>query len=263
MPRRTVVLVIESRATDAPAGSDAVRPGTLRVFYSYAHRDEPLRAALQAHLSPLRRERILMDWWDRQIRPGAAWDTEIAAQLTSSHIVIVLLSAYFIASDYAYGKELATALEMHREGRLTVVPVIARPCHWRDLPIGQLQALPANGRAVTRWRDRDSAYVSVVEGIERIAQDQLAARHTLMEDWLTSRLLRRRVIRAVQEALVQRQLYDGPIDGDPGPLTERAVRQLQRQGGVHVDGRIGPDVISLVTTQAEASQEGRRTRRSR
>ena len=110
-----------------------------------------------------------------------------------------------------------------------------------------LQALPTNGRPVTRWRDRDSAYVSIAEGIERLAQRLLGERETVMADWLTSRLLRRRVIRAVQEQLADLQFYAGPIDGDPGPMTERGVRMLQQQGGVKVDGLIGPDVINLLS----------------
>ena len=73
----------------------------------------------------MRRERVLTDWWDRDIVAGVAWDAEISSHLSSSNVVIALISAHFVDSDYAYGRELATALEMHNNGRLTLVPVIA------------------------------------------------------------------------------------------------------------------------------------------
>ncbi len=44
----------------------------------------------------------------------------------------------------------------------------------------------------------------------------------------------------LQAALRARGLYLGPIDGIQGPLTDRAVRKLQRQRGLRVDGIAGP-----------------------
>ncbi|MGH3091692.1 MAG: peptidoglycan-binding protein, partial [Gaiellaceae bacterium] len=44
----------------------------------------------------------------------------------------------------------------------------------------------------------------------------------------------------LQAALRARGLYLGQIDGIPGPLTDRAVRRLQRRHGLRVDGIAGP-----------------------
>lgn len=96
------------------------------------------------------------------------------------------------------------------------------------------------------WDDRDSAYLTVVRGIEAAARARLADGSSLVDDWLMSRLIRRRVIRAVQEHLHALDLYPGPIDGIPGGMTEKAVRSLQRNAGLTVDGMIGPEVIRLI-----------------
>lgn len=182
-------------------------------------------------------------WHDRDLRAGDSWDDEISLRLETADLVLALVSADFVASSYAYGRELDRALQLHRVGQLTLIPVIARACHWQGLPIGKLQALPDGARAITSWDDPDAAYVSVVRGVESAARARLAPSTSLVDDWLTSRLIRRRVISAVQEHLRAVGLYSGPIDGIPGDMTERAVRAFQRDQGLTVDGMIGPQVI--------------------
>ncbi len=124
--------------------------------------------------------------------------------------------------------------------------MIARACHWQGLPIGELQALPDGARAITSSDDPDAAYLSVVRGVESAARARLARGTGLVDEWLTSRLIRRRVISAVQEHLRANGLYSGPIDGVPGMVTELAVRAFQRDQGLTVDGMIGPDIIRFL-----------------
>ena len=50
-------------------------------------------------------------WHDRRILPGQEWDREIDKHLESADIVLVLLSPDFLASDYAYGREMLRAME--------------------------------------------------------------------------------------------------------------------------------------------------------
>jgi peptidoglycan hydrolase-like protein with peptidoglycan-binding domain len=97
--------------------------------------------------------------------------------------------------------------------------------------------------AINSWQSRDDAFVSVVLGVERVAREILSSGDSLVDDWLTSRLLRRRVLMAVQQHLRRIGLYAGPIDGIPGPDTEAAVISFQRRVGIKVDAMIGPDVI--------------------
>src|ERR671936_2987179 len=47
-------------------------------------------------------------------------------------------------------------------------------------------------------------------------------------------------VAALQVALHARGLYHGAIDGIRGPLTTRAVRELQRRARITVDGVPGP-----------------------
>ncbi len=231
--------------------------GTLKLFFSYAHKDEDILRDLQKHLTPLRHERIVDFWYDRDLIAGDNWDEEISSQLEHADMVPVLISSDFVSSTYAYGKELRRALDLHERKQLRVVPVIARNCRWQNLPIGRLQALPESGRPITSWSDRDDAYVSVTLGVEEVARQLLSAGTSLVDDWLTSRLIRRRVIRAVQRYLASLGFHAGSIDGIPGPETERAVVRFQRAQGLKVDAMIGPEVIRRLEALAADSDSKR------
>ena len=88
-------------------------------------------------------------WHDRRIAPGQEWAGEIDDALEHADVVLLLVSADFLASDYCYDKEMTRALTRHEQGSARVVPVILRPCDWQSSPFGKLQALPLDGKPVT------------------------------------------------------------------------------------------------------------------
>ena len=231
--------------------------GPLKLFLSYAHEDRDIVAELRKHLAPLRYEQIVTDWYDLELMPGHDWDQDIISQLESSDLVLVVISADFVASNYAYGRELNLSLDLHDQDRVRLLPVIARNCKWQNLPFARLQVLPEGAVAISSWQNRDDAFVSVVLGVERVAREILSSGDSLVDDWLTSRLLRRRVLMAVQQHLRRIGLYAGPIDGIPGPDTEAAVISFQRRVGIKVDARIGPDVIRRLEENPSRPTSGR------
>jgi len=48
-------------------------PTSIEVFYSYAHEDEELVKELQKHLSILKWQGVIRDWYDREITAGTDW----------------------------------------------------------------------------------------------------------------------------------------------------------------------------------------------
>jgi hypothetical protein len=143
-----------------PAGG---RP--VRLFVSYSHRDERHRRNLESHLASARRTGLTVDWYDRKIAPGAEWSKAIDQELGLADVIVLLLSADFLASDYCYGIEMERALQRHRAGEARVIPVVVRECDWKHTPIGALQALPTGAKAIATWRNRDRAWLDVVDGI--------------------------------------------------------------------------------------------------
>ncbi|MEM7248235.1 MAG: SUMF1/EgtB/PvdO family nonheme iron enzyme [Acidobacteriota bacterium] len=135
----------------------------VRAFISYSHRDEGLREELEAHLALLRRTGMLEAWTDRKILPGDEWKGEIHDALEAAELVLLLVSADFVASDYCFDVEMGRALERHAAGEARVVPIIVRPCEWHQSDIGKLQAVPQDGKPVTTWSNRDEAWLNVAQ----------------------------------------------------------------------------------------------------
>ncbi len=141
-------------------------PGSpLSVFVSYAHEDEAHRAALSTQLALLRRSGMIREWHDRKLEAGQRWREELLAQLTAADIVLLLVSPYSIASDFAWGEEVSHAMSREAEGTARVIPIIVRPVDWQSAPLGRLRALPRDAKPVTLWRTHDAAWLAVAEGI--------------------------------------------------------------------------------------------------
>ena len=147
------------------------RGGALRLFYSYSHKDESLRVELETHLRLLQLQGLIEAWHDREIEAGHEWEPEIKENLERADIILLLVSANFIASYYCWEEEMKRALERHERKEARVIPVIVRAVNWKKAPFAKLQALPKDGLAVTKWRDKDSAWQNVSEGIERVIEE--------------------------------------------------------------------------------------------
>jgi hypothetical protein len=143
----------------------------VEVFYSYAHKDEKLRNALEEHLSTLHRQGYISEWHDRHILAGTDWAQEIDDHLNSAPLILLLISPSFIASGYCYSKEMKRALERHQAGEARVIPIILRPTDRSGTPFAVLQFLPTNGKAITTWPNRDEAWLAVANGIRKVIED--------------------------------------------------------------------------------------------
>lgn len=149
----------------------------LKIFYCYAHEDQSLRDGLEKHLSPLKRLGRIIDWCDREIRPGTNWRQEIDAHLNDADVILLLVSPGFIASDYCYSVEMQRAITRHQIEDIYVLPIILRPVHWEETILGKLQALPTGAKPITKWRRRDDAYWDIVNGITKIVKPLLAQQY--------------------------------------------------------------------------------------
>lgn len=141
---------------------------TLRVFISYAHEDEGLKQELEKFLVSLKRSDAISVWQDRELEGGTEYEEKIMAELNAADIILLLVSQDFIASDFIWSRELKTAMERHESGAARVIPVILRECDWQHLPFGKLVALPADGRPVDSFPNKDAAYTQIAKSINRV-----------------------------------------------------------------------------------------------
>lgn len=158
----------------------------VKVFVSYAHRDEELRNQLGVHLEILRREGVIEPWHDRRIGAGRDVHAEISDSLETADLVLLLVSPDFLASDYCSEVEMKRALARNLEGTARVIPVILRPCDWQRSPFGSLRATPTDGHPISKSPDRDEAFLQVSRDIRSAAEEIGAAR---WRDELSQRFL--------------------------------------------------------------------------
>jgi hypothetical protein len=144
------------------------------LFFSYSHVDEELRDELEVHLAPLKRQGIIDAWHDRRITPGNDLHGAISEHLQEADIILLLVSPYFLNSDYCYDVEMTRAMERHSAGEARVIPVILEPCDWHSAPFGQLLAVPKDGKPVSKFPNRHDALLEVAQAVRQAAKPKTA-----------------------------------------------------------------------------------------
>jgi TIR domain/Effector-associated domain 9 len=142
----------------------------VKVFFSYSHEDEALRDKLANHLITMKRQGVIEAWHDREISAGSESANVIDDNLNVADIILLLVSANFMASDDCYDI-VQRAMVRHETRKARVIPIILRPTDWNGEAFGKLQALPKNAKPVTTWQDQDEAFLNVAQEIRRVVED--------------------------------------------------------------------------------------------
>lgn len=143
---------------------------SVTVFYSYAQDDQNLLTELDERLIMLKREGLITVWSAQRMKPGQDQAHEIRAHLEAAQIILLLISASYLANDECYA-QLQRAEERAQTDGIAVVPVLARPASdLKKTPIAGRRTLPTGGRPITSWTSRDQAYSDVADGIRLIAE---------------------------------------------------------------------------------------------
>ena len=119
---------------------------SIKLFYSYSHKDFRYRERLEDSLTLLKeQDNILDDWSDTSIRPGQSIPKAIVDRMNVSHVFVFLVSPHFIASP-ACREEWNRAGQIANDRFAFRVPIILSNCAWKDLAgMSELKALPNDG----------------------------------------------------------------------------------------------------------------------
>lgn len=150
-------------------------PQKADVFLSYSHDDTKYLNKLLTHIAALKRSGQVEVWYDRAIDAGAEFAEDIDTHLLTADVILLLVSASFLASEYCYSIEMQKALERHAKKNACVIPVILRPVDWSDTPFRSLKGLPTDGKPVRSWSDEDEALLNVIQGVK----DAIAHRYDI------------------------------------------------------------------------------------
>lgn len=148
----------------------AVSRTPVDVFISYASDNEQHLDALEKHLAVLQRQGAIRAWHQGRVGAGEERDAHIVDQLGTAKVVLLLVSADYLAAD-PYWDEMERALSRHDAGKACVIRIIVDACDWKPAPFGKLKPLPRNGQPVTSWSNQSEAWVDVVRGIRAAVEE--------------------------------------------------------------------------------------------
>ena len=146
----------------------------IKIFFSYAisaPEDKKLFDKLMAHLSILKWQHIIEEWYDSAIIAGSNITQVIEAHLNTADIIVLLVSAEFFADERCYKREMKRALELGTSGMVRLVPVLLRPADWSISPLAQYRPLPSDGTPISLAANRDAAFTDVAKGIRRVVEE--------------------------------------------------------------------------------------------
>lgn len=156
-------------ADKAKAPSKVAGKPDVRIFISYSHQDAAAQAKLAIHLAPWERDGVTL-WYDENLQPGAALDTEIAGQIRNAHVFVALFSPAYLASHYCWDIEYKRAMGRRARKLMRVVGVVVKPCAWKQTPAAGFKLLPKDGVPPERWSSSDAAFVNVAQGIGEVVK---------------------------------------------------------------------------------------------
>ncbi len=142
----------------------------VEIFCLHAPEDENYLEQLDAHLAMLQKQELVSFCDDRRILAGEHRTDAIDEHLRTASIILLLISADFLASKSLY-RFMELALEQDRDRNARVIPIIVGPCDWKITPLARLQNLPRNSNPISEWESKDKAWNEVVEDIRLLIED--------------------------------------------------------------------------------------------
>jgi TIR domain-containing protein len=136
------------------------------VFLSFVpQREKALRRSLAEALIPLSRRGLITLWSDDEIQGGQQREKEISQRLQAAHIILLLVSPACMASS-EWNEQVSVIMAREKSPGVWIVPVLLRPTvDWQDTLFGHLAPLPADGKPIVAFSQRDEAWFKVAEGI--------------------------------------------------------------------------------------------------
>jgi uridine kinase len=140
----------------------------IKLFISYSHKDEALVAKFNNHISPLKSNGTLTEWYDRKIETGEEFQKDIDNNLEKADVICLMISDNFLSSK-ACLIEKEASLSLRNTKGIRVIPVILSHCLWTEhKELSELLATPTDGKAVTSFLDQNEGWVDVVKWIKTV-----------------------------------------------------------------------------------------------
>lgn len=139
-------------------------PAKLRtVFVSYSHADKGFADRLIVHLKPLEMHGKLDIWMDtRKLKPGQIFRDEIANAIEAASVIVILLSADFMASDFIMRHEYPQALARATGKGIPLIIIYASPCDIEEVELGEYQMINSSSETLQHLQENDNAKIELI-----------------------------------------------------------------------------------------------------
>jgi len=146
---------------------ERIQKDAVKIFISYSHKDRILKDKLMSHLSLLQRKGTATFWSFEQILPGMDWRDVTGQELKNSQVVLLLISANYLTSEFAK-TEMLMAFQLAEKKDRLVIPIILESSNWQSIDfIAKRLVLPKNGQPLSRQANQDAAFAEIAEEIEK------------------------------------------------------------------------------------------------
>jgi hypothetical protein len=152
-------------------------PPAVKLFLSYAHRDEEYAKELMKSLKLMERNGLISTWYDRALTAGEKWEERILQELNLADVIVCQLSRDFLASDFCVLKELDRAVNRKLAGEAELIAYVLKDSDWKEEEkLRQFQVLPKDAKPLAKWRDKDEYWQAIADGIKAAVKNVQANR---------------------------------------------------------------------------------------
>ena len=203
------------------------------IFISYAHADEPEKprgeeiqwlSLVMRFLRPAVKSGAFTMWVDRQMPGGTEWDEDIDRELRACDVLVLLVSASSMGSNYIIDKELEIARARRAAGELYIYPLLIRPTPRAGLDrVREFNLRPRDAKPFSSYslNDLEQHMSDAADEIADVAED----------------IAKKRAASAAEQAQIAKLAETAKIVG-PIPGTAAILRNLEIEGILPV-GRAG------------------------
>ena len=223
-------------------------PPLIRVFVSYAREDLHHLNRFRTHVADLARHNVKF-FFDQDIEVGQEWKKILLEQLDEADIVILMITANFVASDFCMQEEFPQAMRRQKADRCVVMPLYVAPCNVvASDQLRMIQWIPSDKPIDGRGKATTQAWVDVATELRKLVEDWRNTRLSQPQDvmrttgsnqqsdrWARNALSDSKkmdqsslVVRPSVHAVLWRRLVDWVLDGLAGGGQQRMRRVVDR-----------------------------------
>ncbi len=141
----------------------------IQIYVSYVENDIKQFGKLIRHLKNISKTKNIKFLSHKDVISGATTDNEISRFIQEASIILILMSTNYLASTSYEQEEVQESLK--RPNDVRIIPIIVAPCFWKESPFHHLTPLPERGEPISQYRDRETAWLEVEEGIRQVIDD--------------------------------------------------------------------------------------------